>query len=945
MLLPRFTPFLGELALLLSFVAAQSSDDLSWIPFDRRQFDNNTILDTKGDVRLFWKTGDNFSTYGIASRSSGYLALGFSETGAMTGADMAVGYKDQKGDFVFENRHAPGFVFPVVSQDQEKNMRYVEGHQTNGVTGFVFEKQNEAACLQDQANVHVNSWQWFIYAFSQDNTFAQHGPGHNGKSYVKLGDGKTVSVNEIRDVADSKNFTVIQPEVTIPTAETTYCYSLHKLPAGKRNFLLGERPAKSSPLLHHLVLYGCYGLPDDVKDMVGKEPNCDWETFSNPCNSFVTEWAPGMSGRTFEHGYGKPFGSDLYEYAMLETHYNNPELLEDQKDSAAYTFLYTDQQVENEIGTLTLGDLQVTGWFLEPGKELVPHSTVCTPECTGHWPSEGITAVSVFHHMHFRGRNARVQIIRDNKEIAPLSSLHNFEYGYQYSKNLDQVKLLPGDKFITTCEYDTSNDTKPVAGGLSSKEEMCFAWVDYYPANKILACTQINLGEAPENPINGSAAYCMEASAETPDLYKSPSLTSSFQTLPTTGDVCPISDTSGNSTSGTDGGSAVLRTCPETDVCYSINVPEQSASSGSGDIYFQLSAPTTYQWVALAQGTAMDNANMFIMHSSADGTNVTLSARNTSGHTMPIHNDATDVSLMDGSGIANSRMTANVRCGNCNTWGTGSMSLQDSSSDWLYAFRQGSPIDSDDTNAAISQHDNKGTFQWDLSRATGGSAPNPFTASASTTTNSSSSASEWDRMSTQTQSQYASAHGALASLAFVAVFPIGALLVRLSHLNNLPWIHGTIQIFGYILFLAAAGLGIYIATASSRLNEPHAVIGILLLAVLSFMPFLGALHHKVYKRLQKRTLWSYVHIFTGRVAIILGIVNGGLGLHLAEARTSYVVAYGILAGGMGGFYLGVIFHEMKRGRKAKVGAGGLGEAKGRGTEEGGRDTSEEHSVT
>ncbi|RYF31586.1 MAG: hypothetical protein EOO23_02095, partial [Comamonadaceae bacterium] len=84
--------------------------------------------------------------------------------------------------------------------------------------------------------------------------------------------------------------------------------------------------------------------------------------------------------------------------------------MEGSKDAAAYTFVYTEEPVETEIGTLTLGDLQVEGWFLEPGKPLVGHSTVCTPECTDRWPEGGITAISVFHHMHYRGRNARVQI-------------------------------------------------------------------------------------------------------------------------------------------------------------------------------------------------------------------------------------------------------------------------------------------------------------------------------------------------------------------------------------------------------------------------------------------------------------------------------------------------------------------------------------------------------
>lgn len=50
--------------------------------------------------------------------------------------------------------------------------------------------------------------------------------------------------------------------------------------------------------------------------MIGKDANCDYKTFSNPCTGFVTEWAPGMSARTFEPGYGKPFGEGHYEVSI-----------------------------------------------------------------------------------------------------------------------------------------------------------------------------------------------------------------------------------------------------------------------------------------------------------------------------------------------------------------------------------------------------------------------------------------------------------------------------------------------------------------------------------------------------------------------------------------------------------------------------------------------------
>ena len=544
-------PLLLALLAAVAPVAAQDDDDdLSWVLFDREQFDGNTALDDSGDVQLFWKTGDEYSTFGFAARSEGYLALGFSETGAMTGADIVVGYQGPSGEFVLENRFAEGFVQPELSNEQRYNIRFKEGDQRDGVTAFVFEKKNKADCLQNQVDVTKDSWQWFIYAFSDENTFAQHEEGKYGNKYVKLGASKSISVNEVRDIEDADEFTIVQPEVTIPTNETTYCYTLHKLPEGKKNFILSERPSSSNELLHHLVVYSCFGLSDEVKATAGSEPNCDYETFVNPCTGFLTEWAPGMSGRTFEDGYGKPFGSDSYEYVMLETHYNNPDGIEGETDSSGYTFVYDDKQVETEIGTLTLGDIQVTGWYLEPGKEIVSRSTVCTPECTKNWPSDGITAFSIFFHMHARGVNQRVQIIRDGKEIEPLLSIRSFEYDYQYSKSIPEVKLFPGDRLITTCEFDTSGDDEPVPGGLGSQDEMCFAWVDYYPANEVLICSQIDMSGFPDSPTNGTAAYCLEANgSQENSTFPSESLTAPFESLPESGNTCALATTEGDESS------------------------------------------------------------------------------------------------------------------------------------------------------------------------------------------------------------------------------------------------------------------------------------------------------------------------------------------------------------------------------------------------------------
>jgi len=56
------------------------------------------------------------------------------------------------------------------------------------------------------------------------------------------------------------------------------------------------------------------------------------------------------------------------------------------------------------------------------------------------------------------------------------------------------------------------------------------------------------------------------------------------------------------------------------------------------------------------------------------------------------------------------------------------------------------------------------------------------------------------------------AHGVLASLAFVILFPFGAIGIRLLSFPGLIWVHAAIQALSYVVFIVAFGLGIYMAT-------------------------------------------------------------------------------------------------------------------------------------
>ena len=55
------------------------------------------------------------------------------------------------------------------------------------------------------------------------------------------------------------------------------------------------------------------------------------------------------------------------------------------------------------------------------------------------------------------------------------------------------------------------------------------------------------------------------------------------------------------------------------------------------------------------------------------------------------------------------------------------------------------------------------------------------------------------------------AHGVMAALAFVILFPVGAISIRLLNFPGLLWFHAAFQAFAYLVFLVAFGLGVSIA--------------------------------------------------------------------------------------------------------------------------------------
>ena len=163
------------------------------------------------------------------------------------------------------------------------------------------------------------------------------------------------------------------------------------------------------------------------------------------------------------------------------------------------------------------------------------------------------------------------------------------------------------------------------------------------------------------------------------------------------------------------------------------------------------------------------------------------------------------------------------------------------------------------------------------------------------------------------------AHAVLATLAFGLLFPTGSILIRLGSFRGLWIVHGIIQLITYILFIAAAAIGIYIATHAREMNHTHPIIGVIVLVLLFFQPFLGLVHHFAFKKHNRRVVWSYAHVWLGRFVITLGIINGGLGLQLSTQmgrfapKQSTIIGYSVAAGIIWLIYVAcAIYGERKR---------------------------------
>ncbi|KAI8633282.1 CBD9-like protein [Xylariaceae sp. FL1651] len=329
----------------------------------------------------------------------------------------------------------------------------------------------------------------------------------------------------------------------------------------------------------------------------------------------------------------------------------------------------------------------------------------------------------------------------------------------------------------------------------------------------------------------------------------------------------------------------------------------QNASTSSTDLYVTLGyeGVATTGWMAFGIGEQMNGALMFLIIADQNKDAV-LSVRTTEGHFQPrLAPDKTPIADL----VAINSQTEEWQeyafvCYACDRWLTFNPSEKSHPFIWARGLKQKFKVAAVD--ARIQQHDHYSLFWADMTSSglVSGEAVGPPVldrSRGSVGTSDFGSPSESSDSKPDPGFTLARAHGLLLGLAFMVLFPLGA-IVLVTGYGKAFKAHLVLQLTATLASFSGVALIAWPILANGGLERflrSHPLFGMILMVLLAVQVWLGWWHHKNFVRLQKKTLPTFVHRWNGRFLIFLGSINAAVGIVFAKERAAAKLVWGVLA--------------------------------------------------
>ncbi|KIH86401.1 hypothetical protein SPBR_08468 [Sporothrix brasiliensis 5110] len=372
---------------------------------------------------------------------------------------------------------------------------------------------------------------------------------------------------------------------------------------------------------------------------------------------------------------------------------------------------------------------------------------------------------------------------------------------------------------------------------------------------------------------------------------------------------------------------------PQLATTIAINLPPNS-----NDVNFYMVAPTHYTYVALGFGSSMANSFMLIAYPAADGRHMTVSPRLGTGNTEPQFDGNYRVWLNGNSTVYGSYMIASGTCFNCRSWPGGSLNSFTTSQPMMYALgpSYATALASNDQGVTLQKHEAYGRYLMSTIQATGYGGTGVLTsidnqANTGTQPVNTYGANSPNGVVLNDRDGLGLAHGIVLAIAALVLAPVDILLGSGRLLARFPLVHALGSLLYLLLLVAGLGTGVrasfeYVATR--HFATAHQVIGFITFFMGLVLLGLGMALHvgRALSSSGERGIVAAVHTWGTRFLWVLLLIDGGLGLKLADASLGLVIGYAVLSGIT---FLAVVFVLAclwcVGGRKARARDGSVGD--------------------
>lgn len=462
-------------------------------------YTHSAIIDEvdKDLYRLFWKFNNDEIQFEVHCRTVGWVGLGLSPNGAMTGADIAIGWVSNTGESNLKDTHATGFVTPIT--DNAQDWVLIGAKEENGYTILKMKRKLNTCDKENDIEIKEET-NYLIVAWNDEdpvtgnNDWKYHDVNRRIKVEYLLNFRNETLVDENTDLQNALNYTYRLNNLQIPPKRTFYWCQMVQLPQYDvdTQLISYEILIDNLDMGHHLLVYVCPTVLNlDPVGSVGAEcGSVQPPPYMQACliSPLIISWAiGGQKNFAFPKDTGLPLKSSARkQYVLFEYHFDNPKSVGDRRDSSGVRLYYTPNLRKYDVGVITLGTpgeiTQGIDIVIPPRVENFKVTSTCYPECTTRFfPQNGITVFTGFLHTHLAGRAVRTKLVRNDKVVKHLIDNPKYDFSYQFNIEIEPYVLHRGDMLITECVFSGKNRSDATFWGYSTEEEMCFNFMYYYP--------------------------------------------------------------------------------------------------------------------------------------------------------------------------------------------------------------------------------------------------------------------------------------------------------------------------------------------------------------------------------------------------------------------------------------------------------------------------------